>query len=115
MASTLWLFGGGPIGTAAARAPRVLVPLAIAAIVVYAGVFASTTGTVRPVMGTITGTIILAFLAWTATRARALPLSTPRIGLLVALLTSVSGAVLGILYGLMISSGRRLLPDGGES
>lgn len=113
-ASVLWLFGDGEARGWEESLPRTLAPLSIAVIGVYLVAFWTTSGTFRPVMGTIAGLVIVAFLAWTVARARHRVLSTPHWGMLAAMATSVTGAVFGVLYGFMISSGRRLLPEGGE-
>ncbi len=112
MAATLILFGSddGPLQSA----PRVLAPVLALTVVVYVAVFASSTDLIRPVVGSVTGAVITAFAVWAAVRSRRLVLSTPRLGLLIALFTSVAGAVLGVLWGILIATGDRVLPAGGE-
>lgn len=113
-ASVLWLFGDGEASGWQESLPRILAPLSVAVIAVYIVAFWTTFGTFRPVMGTITGLVILVYFVWTVARARSRVLSTPHWGMLVALFTSVTGAVFGVLYAFMISTGNRLLPEGGE-
>jgi len=113
-ASVLWLFGDGEADGWQESLPRTLAPVSVAVIVVYVVAFWTTYGTFRPVMGTITGLVILAYLVWTFARARGHVLSTPHWGMLVALFTSVTGAVFGVLWAFMISTGTRLLPEGGD-
>lgn len=113
-ASVLWLFGDANATGWQESLPRVLAPLSIIVIAVYVVAFWRTIDTFRPVMGTITGLVIVAYFVWTVARARHHVLSTPHWGMLVALFTSVTGAVFGVLYAFMISTGHRLLPEGGE-
>ncbi|MCZ7529766.1 MAG: hypothetical protein M5U31_05135 [Acidimicrobiia bacterium] len=113
-ASVLWLFGDGEVSGWQEALPGLLTPLSVVVIAVYVVAFWTTVGTFRPVMGTITGLVIAAYFVWTVARARRRVLSTPHWGMLVALFTSVTGAVFGVLYAFMISTGHRLLPEGGE-
>jgi hypothetical protein len=65
-------------------------------------------------MGAICTLVIAGFFAWIALRARSIRLGVPHIGFLVAVATSIAGGVLGVLWGLMLATGRQLLPTGGE-
>jgi hypothetical protein len=114
LATALWLFGEGPITGWVEAAPRILAPLTVATVAVYVVAFWTTSGLFRPIMGTVTGALILGWFVWTVVRARTVVLSTPRWGILAALATSVSGAVFGILFGFMLATGDKLLPEGGE-
>jgi len=113
-ASTFWLFGQGDVSGWQATLPRLLAPAAVIAIPILVIAFGTTYGEFRPIMGTITGLVIVGFLVWTAARARAVTLSTPRWGILAALTTSVSGAVFGVLYAFQVATDTKLLPSGGE-
>ncbi len=115
-ASTLWLFADQPLASAADGWARIGAPLAAVSIVIYDLTFLTTTGYLRPVMGTIVAATILGWLAWAIGRARGREVSVPMWGLLAALATSVTGGVLGVLYGILIASkgDAKVLPAGGE-
>ena len=117
-AATLWLFAGTGAsavqpGALMARVASVLAYGAILSILLYVYQFWTTVGLNRPRAGMAAGGVIVLFLIWALLRARTLPLSVPRLGILVAVATSVVGAVLGILGGLQLATGDTYLPDGG--
>jgi hypothetical protein len=114
-ASTLWLFGAGetPPGFRSSW-PRVGAPLGAATITLYAIAFLTTENWARPIIGTVTAIAILGFFAWAVIQGRTMPMSVPRWGFLYALATSVTGGVLGVLYGILLASDIKALPDGGE-
>jgi len=121
-AATLWLFAGNP-ATDPRRALRPADPLthaatalgvmATAGIALYAYQFLTTYGLNRPRVGMFVVAVIAGYLVWVALRARALPLSVPRLGIVVALATSISGGTIGVLAALQLATGDRYLPDGG--
>lgn len=115
-ASTLWLFADRALTGAADGWARVGPPLAAATIVVYNLTFLTTTGYLRPVVGAVAAATILGWFAWAVGLARGRDVSVPMWGLLAALATSVTGGVIGVLYGILIASSgdAKVLPSGGE-
>ncbi|MCB9373558.1 MAG: hypothetical protein H6518_12395 [Microthrixaceae bacterium] len=117
-AATLWLFADGPLTGAADGWARTGSWLAAGTVVVYNLTFLTTDGYLRPVVGTVAALTILGWFAWAVVRARAAAggVSVPMWGLLAALATSVTGGVIGVLYGILIASrgDAKVLPDGGE-
>ena len=115
-ASTLWLFATGPLEGAAGWWARMGAPLAAGTIVVYDLLFFTTTGYLRPVVGGVAALTIVGWFAWAVGQARGLDVSVPMWGLLAALATSVTGGILGVLYGILIASSgdAKVLPSGGE-
>ena len=115
-ASTLWLFAEEALEGVADTWARIGAPLAAATVVAYNLAFLTTTGYVRPVLGALAATSILGWFAWAVGRARGRDVSVPMWGLLAALATSVTGGVLGVLYGILIASSgdAKVLPSGGE-
>ena len=114
-ASTLWLFGRDEVPSGfRASWPRIGAPLGAIAITLYAIAFLTTEGWARPILGTVTAATILGFFAWAVIQGRTQPMSVPRWGFLYALATSVTGGVLGVLYGILLASDIKALPDGGE-
>ena len=115
-ASTLWLFADRALEGVADTWARVGPPLAAATIVVYDLTFLTTTGYLRPVVGAVAATTILGLFAWAVGLARGRDVSVPMWGLLAALATSVTGGVIGVLYGILIASSgdAKVLPSGGE-
>lgn len=115
-AATLLLFGREAPAGWQSSFPRIASVAAVLAIAGYSVVFLTSTGWARPIFGGVTALVILGFFVWTVARARLQPLSTPHWGLLVGLATSVTGGVLGVLWGVLIASGRDIqaLPEDGE-
>ena len=115
-ASTLWLFADRPLDGWLGSWARVGAPVAAGTILAYDLAFLVTTGWIRPVLGGVAAAVILGWFAWAVTMARTAPVSVPQWGLLAALATSVTGGVLGVLYGILIASrgDAKVLPAGGE-
>ena len=115
-ASTLWLFAEQPLQGLAGTWARRGAPLAAGTVVLYDLTFLTTTGYLRPVMGSLAAATILGWFAWAVTQARGREVSVPMWGLLAALATSVTGGVLGVLYGILVAShgDAKVLPSGGE-
>jgi hypothetical protein len=109
LAASFWLFG---IGSQANQYVRTLSYLAPAAITAYAVAFLTTLGIARPVLGVVTGVVILAAFLWVLGQARGRVLSVPHIGMLAAMAMSVLGAVLGVLLGYMLARANTGLPEG---
>jgi len=115
-ASTLWLFATGPLEGWLGSWARVGAPIAAGTILAYDLAFLATTGWIRPVIGGLAALVIVVWFAWAVAMARTAPVSVPQWGLLAALATSVTGGVLGVLYGILIASrgDAKVLPAGGE-
>ena len=115
-ASTLWLFATGPLEGWLGSWARVGAPIAAATIFAYDLAFLATTGWLRPAIGGLAALVIVVWFAWAVAMARTAPVSTPQWGLLAALATSVTGGILGVLYGILIASqgDAKVLPAGGE-
>ncbi len=115
-ASTLWLFATGPLDGWLGSWARVGAPIAAGTILAYDLAFLVTTGWIRPVIGGLAALVIVGWFAWAVALARTAPVSVPQWGLLAALATSVTGGVLGVLYGILIASrgDAKVLPAGGE-
>ena len=115
-ASTLWLFADRPLEGGLDRWARVGAPLAAGAVLAYDLTFLTTTGWSRPVLGTLTALAIIGWFLWAVALARRTEVSVPMWGLLAALATSVTGGVLGVLYGILVASegDAKVLPAGGE-
>ena len=113
-AASLWLFGEDVRDDRAASRVRVMVWAAIVAFGLYAAAFTITYNESRPIMGTLSTLVIIAFFVWIAMRARTIPLGVPHLGFLVAVATSIAGGVLGVLWGAMLAWNKQLLPSGGE-
>lgn len=114
MASTLWLFGTRDDRGWRATAPTWLAGSATLLVVAYNIAFLTTYGNARPVLGTLMGLVIVGFLTWAIAQLGSVEASVPRLGFLVALATSVSGAVLGILWGIQLANETQALPTDGE-
>ncbi|MCC6236020.1 MAG: hypothetical protein IT299_00445 [Dehalococcoidia bacterium] len=108
LAASYWLFG---LGAPANRYVGILayaVPLAITA---YSLAFLTTLGIARPILGIVTGVVILASFLWALGQAPGRVLSVPHVGMLAALTMSVVGAVLGVLLGYMLATPETGLPQ----
>lgn len=115
-AAALWLFADRAATGWRLTLPRVAAPAAAVAITAYAVAFFTTSSYVRPVLGTITASSLVAFAVWAIAQGRHAVMSVPRWGILGALVTSVTGGVLGVLLGIFIASEGdvKSLPVGGE-
>ena len=67
-------------------------------------------------LGSGVALIIIGWFVWAVAQARGTEISVPQWGLLAALATSVTGGILGVLYGILIASSgdAKVLPKGGE-
>jgi hypothetical protein len=106
-AASMVVFGSNDPNNGMLRRMAVVAPVVAAA---YNIAFLTTTSIVRPILGTVMLLVIVWFAVWGFRQARGVTLSVPHLGLLAGLATSVVGAVLGILLGLIISN-----PDWGIS
>ena len=102
--AAMLMFGAGADANDAAGANRVA-GLAILAAVLYVITFASTTGIMRPIAGTLMLVAIVWVLVWTWNRFASSDKSTSQLGILLALVSLTIGAILGVLLGLLIANG----------
>ena len=114
-AASLWLFSWGAAPASAMRlAARILTVAAIVTLPAFSGAFLLTYGSWRPILGSAALVTIAGFLIWVALRARAVDLTTPHLGFLAAVSTSVVGGVFGVLWCLQLATGDRFLPEDAE-
>jgi hypothetical protein len=113
-ACALWLFGEGEMSRGLESHARITSYVAIATFLLFNFAFATTYDEFRPFAGTLAGTAIVAFLAWVVIRAGQVDLTTPHVGVLVAVATSVVGAVVGVLLCMRLATGDEWIPKGGE-
>lgn len=99
-AGSLTLFGRGDEDNQLIRVTAWAAPVVALA---YNVAFLLTGGIVRPILGTAMLVVIVVFFAWAIMRARVVTLSVPHLGMLAGLATSTTGAVLGVLLGLLIA------------
>lgn len=114
-AASLWLFGElRPVSPRERTVVRALAVGGVLAFPCYVAAFSLTYGNWRPIFGIASLAVITGFFIWVAWRARGAQLAVPHWGFLAALGTSVVGGVLGVLWGLQIATGNKLLPTDGE-
>jgi hypothetical protein len=85
----------------------------IGSVALYVIAFATTAGVLRPTAGTLVLIVIVWALVWVSRRYAASEKSTPRLGMLLAMISLTVGAILGVLLGLFIAQGS--LPGMDES
>ena len=102
--AAMLMFGDGAGTEQAADAQRVAL-LSIVAAVLYVIAFATTTGIMRPITGTLMLVAIVWVLVWAWRRYAASARSTGQLGVFLALVSLTIGAVLGVLLGLFIAQG----------
>lgn len=114
-AASLWLFGESRApGSNERSVIRVLTGLAMIAFPAYVAAFSLSYGYSRPILGSVSVIAIAGFFAWVVYRARGQDLGVPQLGFIAALGTSITGGVLGVLWGMKVASGNNWLPSGGE-
>lgn len=104
IASALAMFGGGADNKAVATA-RSLTLATLVTVVIYVAAFASTTGILRPVAGTLLLIAIIWALIWVAGRYRSSDKSTAQLALYLAVVSLTIGAILGVLLGIFVANG----------
>ncbi len=78
---------------------------AVVATVLYVIAFATTTGILRPITGTLMLIAIVWFLVWVSGRYRGSERTTSQLGLMLATVSLTIGAILGVLLGLFVANG----------
>jgi hypothetical protein len=102
--SALAMFGGGADNKAVATA-RSLTMATLVTVVIYVAAFASTTGILRPIAGTLLLIAIIWALVWVAGRYRSSDKSTSQLALYLAIISLTIGAILGVLLGVFVANG----------
>lgn len=112
-AASFWLFAQDRLTPALQTAARWLAIAAVAAIVAYNIAFLTTYGNWRPMLGGVVVAVIVSVFLWVLACLRSVTLTTPHVGILAAVGTSIAGGVLGVLLGIQISTGDDILSDTG--
>jgi hypothetical protein len=111
----LWMFGAtrktGWRDSVMTWLPAVTVLLVIA----YNVAFGLTHGSARPTIGGFMLLAIVIWLAWIFASVGESVLSVPRLAILAAMITAVTGGLLGVLLGVMIATGNEILPGDAEA
>jgi hypothetical protein len=102
--SALAMFGSGADSKAVAMA-RSLTMATLVTVVIYVAAFASTTGILRPVAGTLLLIAIIWALIWVAGRYSSSDRSTSQLALYLAVISLTIGAILGVLLGVFVANG----------
>lgn len=102
---TLAVFGAAVRMFGGEGSSRNVAMLAVVATVLYVITFATTTGVLRPIAGTLELIAIVWMLTWVAGRYSTSPKETGHIGMLLAMVSLTVGAILGVLLGLFIANG----------
>ncbi len=98
---SLLVFGSDGDQTSAGNVARA----SIAATVLYVIAFATTTGVFRPIAGTLMLIAIVYAFSWVTARRGRAERTVASLGLYLALISLVIGAILGVLLGLFIANG----------
>jgi hypothetical protein len=114
LAASLWLFGGGEFSQGQQQTARYLAYGAALFVPLYVAAFFSTEGIMRPIIGACVMTVFFVFFGWVFARLRVVEMTVPHLGILAAVTSSAVGAILGVLLGLQLARGERVLPEGGE-
>jgi hypothetical protein len=113
-AASLWLFGDAPMDRGLEQLARVVSYSAIVVFIIYNIAFMTTYGELRPTIGGFALMIIAAMLYFVVVQSQKVELTTPHVGILVAVMTSATGAIIGVLLGMRIATGNSWVPEGGE-
>ena len=100
----LLMFGEGASAAESVSTTRMAQAI-VAATVLYVIAFATTTGLFRPIAGTLMLVAILWAFTWVARRWSSTPRTVPVLGLFLAMVSLVIGAILGVVLGLFIARG----------
>jgi hypothetical protein len=109
-AAALWLFGREGDPPWRRTLARVLPPAFIVAAIAYNLEFLTTYGAARPTVGGFALLVIVGWLVWIFASARGVVVSVPRLGVLAATATLTLGGLLGVLLGIMLATGTKILP-----
>lgn len=114
LAASLWLFGSGQFSQGQQQTGRYLAYGASLFVPLYVAAFFTTHGIMRPIIGACVMTVFFVFFGWVYARLKVVELTVPHLGILAAVTSSAVGAVLGVLLGIQLARGERVLPEGGE-
>jgi predicted membrane protein len=87
------------------RSATRLAQAVVGATVIYVIAFATTTGIFRPIAGTLMLVVVVWAFLWVTARRRRTEPTVASLGLYLALVSLVLGAILGVLLGLFIAEG----------
>jgi hypothetical protein len=104
VATALAMFGANADAGAVATA-RNLTRAMLVIIVIYVAAFATTTGILRPVAGTLLLITIVWALTWVVRRYRTSEHTTAQLALYLAIISLTIGAILGVLLGIFVANG----------
>lgn len=100
IAAAILMFDAGAGGSV-----RSMSAVVIGATLLYVVTFATTTGILRPIAGTLMLAAIVWALAWVGGQYGRSAKTTPQLGMLLAMVSLTIGAVLGVLLGLFVARG----------
>ena len=89
----------------ASAAARTLATATLVTVIVYVAAFASTTGILRPIAGTLLLIAIVWALTWVVRTYRASEQTTAQLALYLAMISLTIGAILGVLLGIFVANG----------
>lgn len=112
-AASFWLFGQEDLSATLRTAARWLAIAAVVSIVAYNIAFLTTYGEWRPTLGGVVLAVIAGVFLWVVACLRRTELTTPHVGILAAVGTSIAGGVLGVLLGIQIATGNEIFSDTG--
>jgi len=110
LATSLWLFGGGP--GADDRYVRVLSLLAAIAVPLYVLAFLSGNFAARAMFGAPVLLAVVGLVLWVAAQTRVVPLTVPRLAVLAAIVTLTIGSTIGLLVQVQLATKNSFLPAG---
>ena len=102
--TALAMFGANADASEGATA-RNLAMATLVTVIVYVAAFATTTGILRPIAGTLLLIAIIWALIWVIRRYRASEKSTAQLALYLAVISLTIGAILGVLLGIFVANG----------
>lgn len=102
--AAMLMFGEGADAAAVDRG-RLIGTVTIAVTALYVIAFATGTGIFRPIAGTLMLAAIIWVLVWVSGRYPKVASNTPRLAMMLAVVSLTIGAVLGVLLGLFIARG----------
>jgi hypothetical protein len=115
LAGSLWMFGATRKTGWRDSVMSWLPAVTILAVVAYNIAFGTTHGSARPTVGGFMLLVIVVWLVWIFGSIKDAVLSVPRLAVLAALVTAVTGGLLGVLLGVMIATGNEILPGDAEA
>jgi len=96
---------GGTADAKASAGVRNLATAALVAVIIYVAAFATTTGILRPVAGTLLLIVIVWALLWVVRSYRVSEQTTAQLALYLAMISLTIGAILGVLLGIFVANG----------